>query len=114
MSSSCQHVPAPGSPRDCGGLTGGEAGQCCGTSLLLDRIVCVGAHACTVGVHCGSEGRYSRGSTGGPWYVDTAVESTLTWSYHTGLDSWHNLRDLGLILSPSSITFLSGNLRLFS
>ena len=37
-----------------------------------------------------------------------------SWGYESELDSWHDLCDLGLILSPLNITFLIWNLVFFS
>lgn len=42
------------------------------------------------------------------------IERTLTWSYESGLDSWHDFFDLRLILSPLSLLFLMWNVGLFS
>lgn len=65
--------------------------------------VCVCVHTSVSAVW--GEGRCFRGSIGGPWYVDMAVERTPAWSYQSGLDSWHSLCDLGLVLSLLSITW---------
>ena len=42
------------------------------------------------------------------------LERALTRSCESGLDSWHDLCDLGLTLSPLSFIFLIWNLGLFS